>query len=61
MERKEYTNINKKYLAMAMSFLGFKYYKFQNDEGETVFTFENTSKFMNALHGLLALRKQINK
>jgi len=55
----KYTNINKKYLADAMAFLGFGYLKFQDKEGKTVYTFENTERFNTALHKLLQLRETI--
>ena len=54
----KYTQINKKYLAEALSFLGFRYYKF-NDDGQTVYSFENTEKFSKALVKLLQLRDEL--
>lgn len=59
MENK-YCNINKKYLADALAFLGFRYFKFQN-EGKTVFSFEDTVRFRVALTKVLALRDEINE
>ena len=55
---KNYTTIEKKYLAEALSFLGFKYYKFGEGK-ETVYSFEDTDKFRFALGELLELRNKI--
>ena len=54
----KYTVIKKKYLAEALSFLGFRYYRYQQD-GQTVYTFENTEKFNTALYKLLQLRDSL--
>jgi len=55
----KYTNIKKKSLADALNFLGFRYYKFQNDKGETVFSFIENVNFLKALKGLLELREEV--
>lgn len=47
--------VRKKYLAEALSFLGFKYYKKGFGE-DTIYTFENTEKFAKALHELTLLK-----
>ena len=57
---KNYTTIEKKYLAEALSFLGFKYYKYGEGK-ETKYSFEETDKFKFALGELLELRNKINK
>jgi len=58
----KYTNIKKKSLADAINFLtGMRYYKFINDENETVYSFIEDDKFKKALKGLLQLREQINE
>ncbi len=57
MENK-YTQINKRYLAEALAFLGFRYYKF-NDNGQIIYSFENTEKFSLALVKLLNLRDEL--
>lgn len=57
----KYTIIDKKYLAESMSFLGFNYKKLLNDKGATIYGFENTELFNEALYKLLELRKLINK
>ena len=56
----KFTQINKKYLAEALSFLGFRYFKFVNDQGQQVYSFENTEKFKSALSKLLKLKKEFN-
>lgn len=56
----KYTNINKKYLALALSFLGFRYYVFQDSNGKTVYSFENTENFNTALYKLLQLKKEVD-
>ena len=55
----KYTNIKKKSLAYALNFLGFRFYIFTNNEGITVYSFEETEQFKKALAGLLELRKTI--
>lgn len=54
----KYTVIEKRYLANALSFLGFKYYKF-GDGKETKYSFEETEKFKFALHELLELKNKL--
>ncbi|SMC19408.1 hypothetical protein SAMN02745134_00822 [Clostridium acidisoli DSM 12555] len=56
----EYYEIKKKYLAFALSFLGFRYFVFNDADGDK-YSFENTEKFQLALDGLLKLRITINK
>lgn len=55
----KYTTIEKKYLAEALSFLGFSYYKFGEGK-ETKYSFEETDNFKFALGELLKLRNTIN-
>lgn len=55
---KKYYPIEKKYLAEALSFLGFHYYKFT--ENKTIYSFEDTEKFRTGLNGLLELRNKLN-
>ncbi|NFH99493.1 hypothetical protein FDB15_03980 [Clostridium botulinum] len=57
---KKYKNIKKKYLADALSFLGFRYMIFDNEDGTKEYTFEDTFKFQHALNGLLKFKKEIN-
>lgn len=51
-----YFEVRKKYLAVALSFLGFKYYKFTSNEGYILYSFAETDKFKDALHDLLKLK-----
>ena len=51
--------VKKKYLAEALSFLGFKYHK-QGFGKETTYTFENTEKFSKALHELSQLKRKLD-
>lgn len=58
MEEKYY-NIEKKSLATALNWMGFKFYKWTSREGKTLYGFEDTNKLHEALGGLLQLRKQV--
>jgi len=55
---KKYIEVKKRYLAEALSFLGFHYFKFTNLT-ETVYSFENTDKFQYAFKELIQLRERI--
>ncbi|NFO30396.1 hypothetical protein FDB41_06800 [Clostridium botulinum] len=57
---KKYKNIKKKYLADALSFLGFRYMIFDNEDGTKEYTFEDTFKFQHALAKILEIKKEIN-
>lgn len=57
MESK-YTIIDKKSLADALNFLGFRYYVFDREDRK-IYSFESTEEFKFALHGILQLRDQI--
>lgn len=57
--KKHYYNIEKRTLAEALNFMGFRYYKFNGDTGITLYGFEDTEKFKYALEKLLELRKEI--
>lgn len=60
MENKNYYEIRKKYLAEAMAFLGFKYFK--NGFGqETKYKFEDTEEFRKALTGLMELKEKVGQ
>ncbi|SHH36647.1 hypothetical protein [Clostridium grantii] len=52
-----YSVIKKKSLAEALNFIGFRYFKYQDEEGKTVYSFENTDKFNFVLHELIKLKK----
>jgi hypothetical protein len=52
--------VKKRYLAEALSYLGFRYYKngFGND---TTYSFENTEKFNTAMYELNQLKEKLKK
>ena len=60
-----YRVIHKKYLAEALSFLGFKYYKFNefDNSGKQVvkYSFIETPDFNDAVDNLLALKQRYSK
>lgn len=55
-----YRIIHKKYLADALSFLGFRYYKFYDNHNPKIikYSFIETEKFNNALNDILALKEK---
>jgi hypothetical protein len=61
----DYRVIHKKYLAEALSFLGFNYYKFNelNDIGKQIvkYSFVETPDFNDAVDNLLALKLKYKK
>lgn len=59
MEQKYY-KIRKKYLAAALGYIGFKYYKFNEGE-KIIYSFEDTNKFRQALTKLTELKNEINQ
>lgn len=59
MEEKYY-NVNKKYFADALAFLGFKYYKFDKADGTKAYSFEDTKEFQTAMRELSNLKKKYN-
>ena len=52
--------VENKYLAEALAFMGFRYYKFIGNKGFTVYGFKDTDDFRNAMNGLFDLRKKLN-
>lgn len=54
----EYYQINKKYLAFAIGFLGFQYYVFNREDGSKIYSFEDTENFRRALTKLTELKKE---
>lgn len=60
MEKTEYYEVRKRYLADALSYLGFRYYKFKNFKGNDVYSFKNTNAFQKAINGLFELKQSIN-
>lgn len=55
---KKISYIDSKGLAMALCFMGFKYDKFTGQSGKQVFRFEETPKYLDALHELMEMRKK---
>lgn len=51
--------VRKKYLADALSYLGFRYFKKGFGE-DTIYTFEKTEKFTKAITKLNLLKEEIN-
>lgn len=58
MEKKKYYNINKKYLAYAIGYLGFQYYAYDKEDGTKVYSFKDTDAFRKALTSLTELKKE---
>lgn len=58
MNEKKYYIVKNKYLADGLSFLGFRYYKF-NDETGIVYSFEDTETFRKNLTAMLDLKKKM--
>lgn len=58
---KKHYNIEKRTLAEALNFMGFKYYKFIGDKGIPIYGFEDTELFRKAMNGLFDLRRTIYK
>jgi len=50
--------VRKRYLADALSYLGFRYYK-KGFGVDTIYTFENTEKFNKAMHELNQLKEKL--
>lgn len=58
--QQKYTCIRKKYLAEALSYLGFKYFRFNAEEGYALYSFENNEKFQEALNEMLKLKERFS-
>lgn len=54
--QREFYVIKNKYLANALNYLGHRYYKFKDDEGNTVYSFVNTTDFGMKLSALKQLK-----
>ena len=55
----KYFEIRKKYMADALSYLGFRYFKFNDHEGIS-YSFEDNEKFREALNDLLGLKNKFS-
>lgn len=53
---KKYEIIKNSYLANGLAFCGFKYQKYQNDEGKTVFSFINSKELQEAIKTILNIK-----
>lgn len=60
MEKKKYYTVNKIYLANGLAYLGFNYYKFNNETG-VIYSFEDTPFLRSAVKELEELRYKYNK
>lgn len=58
---KKYEIIKNSYLANGLAFCGFKYHKYQNDEGKTVYSFVNSMELQEAIRIILEVKhKNLN-
>lgn len=59
----KYRVIYKKYLAEALSFLGFRYYKFYDESNPKIikYSFIESDEFNNAVNDILALKNKYLK
>lgn len=56
----EYYIIRKKYLAEAIAYLGFRYYK-ECEGRDTIYKFNDTIEFRQALTELMQLKKRVGQ
>ncbi|WP_297633546.1 DUF5659 domain-containing protein [uncultured Clostridium sp.] len=62
MNKDKYTIIDNKYLAHALNFAGFRYMQFSRENGNrTVYSFENTEDFKEAMQKIIEIRNEYNK
>lgn len=61
MENRKYYEVKKKYLAFAISYLGFRYYTFDKEDGTKIYSFEDTEDFRCALTSLMELKNRVGK
>lgn len=55
---KKYYNVKNIYLANAINYIaGARFYKFKNELGEEVFSFEDTEKFRETYSEIIKLKK----
>ena len=60
MNEKKYRAVKKKYLADALAFLGFRYYKYSNEDGIS-YSFEDTEKLKYAIDALMQIKHNCEK
>ena len=58
---KKYTFIKSKYLAHSLGYIGFRFELRYDENGNTIYTFEETSEFLSALFKLQDLAKTYRK
>lgn len=56
----EYYIIRKKYLAEAIAFLGFRYYR-EGEGRDAIYKFQDTTEFRQALSGLMELKQKVGQ
>lgn len=57
---KEYIEIKNKYLAEALAFFNFKYYKFNNVQtGKTIYSFKNTEELKRMKDKLMKMKRNL--
>ncbi|WP_035290216.1 hypothetical protein [Clostridium sp. KNHs214] len=60
MEKKEYIQVRNKYLAEALAFFNFKYYKFNDKETcKIIYSFENTKNLNEMKDKLIRMKKEL--
>ncbi len=59
-QNKTYYQVKQVYLANSLSFLGFRYYKFNTYENEQIYSFEDTTEFREALTTMCKLKTKYN-
>lgn len=55
---KKYYVLKNKYLAYGLAFCNFEFKQFTNNEGRTVYSFEDTEEFQKALQTILNIRNK---
>jgi hypothetical protein len=63
IENKDTFNVYNKYLADALAFCGYGYYRFTDNRGKNAYSFKKTEKFMKAFDKIVEVKKtygQIN-
>lgn len=55
---RKYFILSDRNFANALQLLGFRYYKFNDDEGKLIYSFENTDNFQSAYRELSELKKK---
>ncbi|BDR74300.1 hypothetical protein K144316041_p21390 (plasmid) [Clostridium tetani] len=57
---KNYFEVKNKYLAEALAFMGFKYYKFNGEDGKIIYSFQDTEKIKYVMECLIQLKRELN-